>query len=44
MQPGADLVGCVGASLALVAGYQHATGDHPGDTGKPNPLPNATHN
>jgi len=43
MQPGPDLVGGVGAPLALVAHDQGATGDHAGDTGQADPLPNTAH-
>jgi hypothetical protein len=44
MQPGPDLVGGVGASFPLVAGYQHSPGDDAGDTGQTDPLPNVAHN
>jgi len=43
MQPGPDFVGGVGTPLALVAYDQSATGDHAGDTGQADPLPNAAH-
>ena len=44
MQAVADLVGRVGASFALVAGYQRSPGDDAGDTGQADPLPNVAHN
>ena len=43
MQPGPDLVGRVGASFPLIAHHQRAAGDDAGDTGQPDPLPNAAH-
>ena len=43
MQPGADVVGCVGIALTLVARDQHSACHHAGDTGQPNPLPYASH-
>jgi hypothetical protein len=43
MQPGPDLVGRVGAPFPLIAHYQCTAGDDAGDTGQPDPLPNAAH-
>ncbi len=43
MQPGPDVVGCVRLADALIPRDQYSTGDHPGDTGQPNPLPDALH-
>jgi len=43
MQAGANLVGRVGASLALIADHQRAAGHNARDTGQPEPLPNAAH-
>jgi hypothetical protein len=43
MQPGPDLVGGVSATFPLVTHYQHAAGDDAGDTGQPDPFPNAAH-
>jgi hypothetical protein len=43
LQPGPNLVGRVGTTLPLIAHYQGATGDNTGDTGQPDPLPNAAH-
>jgi hypothetical protein len=43
MQPGADLVGAVGATFPLIAHDQCPTGDDAGDTGQADPLPNAAH-
>jgi hypothetical protein len=44
MQPVPDLVGGVGASFPLIPRYRRAAGDNSGDTGQPDPLPNAAHN
>jgi hypothetical protein len=38
-----DLVGRVRVSFALIAGYQRSPGHDAGDTGQPDPLPNAAH-
>ena len=43
MQPGADVLGCVGIAPTLVARDQHPTRHHAGDTGQSNPLPYAAH-
>ena len=43
MQAGADLVGRVGLSLALVAGHQHSPGNDARDAGQADPLPNPAH-
>ncbi len=43
MQPGADVVWGVGVALALVARDQHSARHHPGNTGKSDQLPYATH-
>jgi hypothetical protein len=39
MQLGPNVVGRIRIAFALIASDQHATGDHPGDTGQANPLP-----
>ncbi|AFP41520.1 hypothetical protein MSMEI_5076 [Mycolicibacterium smegmatis MC2 155] len=43
MQPRADVLRCVGLAAALIARDQHTTGDDTGDTGQPDPLPDAAH-
>ncbi len=43
MQPGADVVGCVGVALTLVARDQHPARHDAGDTSQSNQLPYATH-
>ena len=43
MQPGADVLGGVRVATALVACDQHPTRHDAGDTGQPNPLPDAAH-
>jgi hypothetical protein len=43
MQLGADLVGRVGPSFPLIARNHRAARDDAGDTGQPDPLPNAAH-
>jgi len=44
MQPGADLIGRVCPSFALIARNQRAARHDTGDTGQPDPLPNVAHN
>jgi hypothetical protein len=39
MQPGPNIFGGIGIALALIAGDEHSTGDHTGDTGQSDPLP-----
>lgn len=43
MQPGADVLGCVGTAAPLVTRDQDSTCDDTGDTGEPDPLPDPTH-
>lgn len=43
VEPGPNVLWGVGVALALITGDQHTTGDDAGDTGKSNPLPNASH-
>ena len=43
MQPGANVLGCVGVATALVARDQHPARHHTGDTGQSYPLPYPTH-
>ncbi len=43
VQPGADVLGCIGISAALIAGDQHPAGHHTGDTSQPDPLPYPAH-
>jgi hypothetical protein len=44
MQAVPDLVGRVGVSFPLIAGYHHSPGNDAGDTGQADPLPNVAHN
>ncbi len=43
MQPVPDLVGGVGVSLPLIAGYQDSPGGHTHKTGSAEPLPDVAH-
>ncbi|CDO90455.1 adenylate and guanylate cyclase catalytic domain-containing protein [Mycobacterium triplex] len=43
VQPGADLVGGVGAAFALITHDQRTPGHDTGDAGQADPLPNAAH-
>ena len=43
MQPGANILGCIGVATALVARDQYPARHHTGDTGQSYPLPYPTH-
>jgi hypothetical protein len=44
MQAVPHLVGRVGVSFPLIAGYQRSPGDDARDAGQADPLPNVAHN
>lgn len=43
MQPGANIVGGVRLTLALISRDQHTTGDHARNTRQADPFPHAAH-
>lgn len=43
MQPRPDVVGRIRPAPALIARHEGAAGDDTGDTGQPDPLPDAAH-